>query len=109
MCVEVVPQQCHCPKSSSTQVTFMRSLVCVALHVSVQVGAPWAGVATQLTLEGLLYTCTHKEEIMVNLKHYKCIYHFRIVKRKLTKLKYNLKCLMLKKKKKKNSVSNLFS
>ncbi len=61
VCVEVVPQQCDCSKGSSTQVTFMWSLVCVALHVSVQVGAPWTGVATQLTLESLLYAWAQKE------------------------------------------------
>lgn len=69
MCVEVVSQQCDCSKGPSTQVTFMRPLICVALHVPVQVGATWTGVATQLTLESLLYTCAHKDkEIMVSYK-----------------------------------------
>lgn len=53
--VEMVPQQGHRPEGSSTQVTFVRSLVRVALHVSVQVGASRARVATQLTLERLLH------------------------------------------------------
>lgn len=56
VCVEVVPQQSNCSEGPSTQVTFMGPLVCVALHVPIQVGAPWAGVATELTLESLLHT-----------------------------------------------------
>ena len=34
----------------------MWPLVCVALHMAVKIGTPRAGVATQLTLEGLLHT-----------------------------------------------------
>lgn len=60
MCIQVVSKKCDCPEGPSTQVTFMWPLICVALHVSVQVGAPWAGVATQLTLKGLLHTCRQK-------------------------------------------------
>lgn len=56
VCVEMVPQQSDCSECPSTQVTFVGSLVCVALHVPVQVGASRAGVATELTLERLLYT-----------------------------------------------------
>lgn len=61
MCVEVVSQQCDCSERSPAQVTFMRPLICVALHVSVQVRAPWAGVAAQLTLESLLNTWTRRD------------------------------------------------
>lgn len=57
MCVEVVPQQSDCSESSSAQVAFVRPLVCVALHVPVQVGASRAGIATELALESLLDTC----------------------------------------------------
>lgn len=56
VCIQVVSQQCDRSKSPSTQVTFMWPLVRVALHVTVQVGASWTGVATKLTLESLLYT-----------------------------------------------------
>lgn len=56
VCVEMVPQQSDCSERPSTQVTFVGSLVRVALHVPVQVGASRAGVATELTLERLLYT-----------------------------------------------------
>lgn len=56
VCVEMVPQQSDCSESPSTQVTFMGPLICVALHVPVQVGSPRASVATELTLESLLYT-----------------------------------------------------
>lgn len=56
VCVEMVPQQSDCSESPSTQVTFVGPLVCVALHVPVQVGASRAGVATELALERLLYT-----------------------------------------------------
>lgn len=56
VCVEMVPQQSDCSERPSTQVTFVGSLVRVALHVPVQVGASRAGVATEFTLERLLYT-----------------------------------------------------
>lgn len=56
VCVEVVPQQGDCSESPSTQVTFVGPLVCVTLHVPVQVGASRAGVATELALESLLDT-----------------------------------------------------
>lgn len=56
MCIEMVSQQGDRPEGSSTQVTFVRSFVCVALHVSVQVGASRAGIATQLTLKRLLHS-----------------------------------------------------
>lgn len=56
MCVEMVPQQGDSPKGTSTQVAFVRPLISVALHVTVEVGASGARVATQLTLECLLYT-----------------------------------------------------
>lgn len=56
MCVEMVPQQGDCPESTSTQVAFVRPLICVTLHVTIKVGASWAGVATQLALECLLHT-----------------------------------------------------
>lgn len=54
VCVEVVSEQSNRSKGSSTQVAFVRSFICVALHVTVQVGATWTGVATQLALKGLL-------------------------------------------------------
>lgn len=56
MCVEVVSQQSHRPEGSPTQVTFVRSLVSVALHVPVQVGAARTRVAAELTLKRLLYS-----------------------------------------------------
>lgn len=56
VCVEMVSEQGDGPEGSSTQVTFVRSLVRVTLHVSIQVGAPGAGVATQLTLKRLLHS-----------------------------------------------------
>lgn len=56
VCVQVVPQQSDCSESPSTQVAFVGPLVCVALHVPVQVGASRAGVATELALESLLDT-----------------------------------------------------
>lgn len=58
VCVEMVPQQGDSPEGTSTQVTFVRPLIRVALHVTVEVGASWAGVATQLALECLLHTWT---------------------------------------------------
>lgn len=60
VCVKMVSQQCDCSKCASTQVTLVWPLVCVALHVSIQVGTSWTSVATKLTLESLLYTCTQK-------------------------------------------------
>lgn len=46
MGVEVVPQQCDCPEGTTTQVTFVRPLICVALHVAIKIRTPWTGVAT---------------------------------------------------------------
>lgn len=56
VCVQVVPQQRDCSEGSATQVTFVRPLVSVALHVSIQIRTSWAGVATELTLESFLHT-----------------------------------------------------
>lgn len=84
VCIEVVSQQCDCSECPSTQVTFMRSLVCMALHVSVQVGAPWTGVATQLTLESLLYTWTQKGHIISSFQARQIFFTIKIVKRNLT-------------------------
>lgn len=56
MRVQVVPQQGDGPEGPPTQVAFVRPLVRVALHVSVQVGAARTRVAAQLTLERLLHT-----------------------------------------------------
>lgn len=61
VCVKMVSQQCDCSKCASAQVTLMWPLICVALHVSVQVGTPWTSVATKLTLESLLHTCTQQD------------------------------------------------
>lgn len=56
VCVQVVPQQRDCSESPSAQVAFVRPLICVALHVPVQVGTSRAGVATKLALERFLDT-----------------------------------------------------
>lgn len=58
VCVEMVPQQGDCPEGAPTQMALVRPLIRVALHVTVEVGASWAGVATQLALECLLHTWT---------------------------------------------------
>lgn len=55
MSVEVISEQRHRPEGSSTQVTLVRSLVGVALHVAVQVGAARTRVAAELTLKRLLH------------------------------------------------------
>lgn len=52
----MIPQQGDRPEGSSTQVTLVRSLVCVALHVSVQVGASRTSVAAKLALERLFHS-----------------------------------------------------
>lgn len=64
----MVPQQGYSPEGTSTQVAFVRPLIRVALHVTVEVGAPWAGVATQLALECLLHTCTHNTKSFIKTK-----------------------------------------
>lgn len=56
VCVEVVSQQGDCPEGSSTEVTFVWSLIRVALHVPIQVRAPWTCVAAKLALKSLLHT-----------------------------------------------------
>lgn len=56
--IKMVPQQSHSPKCSSAKMALVRPLVCVALHVAVQIGPAWASVTAQLTLECLLNTCT---------------------------------------------------
>lgn len=55
VCVEMVSEQGDGPEGSSTQVTFVRSLIRVTLHVSVQVGAARTRVAAQLALKRLLH------------------------------------------------------
>lgn len=61
VCVKMVSQQRDCSKCASAQVTLMWPFICVALHVSIQIGTPWTSVATKLTLESLLHTCTQKD------------------------------------------------
>lgn len=70
MGIQVVSQECDCSESTSAQVTFVRPLVRVTLHVSVEVGAPWAGVTTQLTLESLLHTLMQKKDRNLIVKIY---------------------------------------
>lgn len=65
MGVEMVPKQGDGSKGSPTQMALVRPLIRVALHVAVQIGASWAGVTTQLTLECLFDTCTQRRIVIL--------------------------------------------
>lgn len=62
VCVQVVPEQGDGPEGPPTQVTFVRPLIRVAFHVSVQIGASRTRVAAQLALKRLLHSWETKAQ-----------------------------------------------